>query len=67
MFRTFRSGRLLAIGSAFAATIFTAGSMPNAAIAQEIRCYAMVCTDTGCIATQVPCPKNDIAEKPKPE
>jgi hypothetical protein len=66
MFRTFRIERFLMVMLAFGVTILTAGSRPRPAVAQEIRCYAMVCTGSGCIATQVPCPKNDIAEKPKP-
>lgn len=65
MVRTFRIKHFLMVSLAFAATLLTAGSTPKLATAQEIRCYAMVCTGTGCIATQVPCPKNDIAEKPK--
>jgi hypothetical protein len=59
MFLTFRFRRFLVLGSTFVATVLAAGSMARPAAAQEIRCYAMVCTGSGCIATQVPCPKND--------
>jgi hypothetical protein len=52
------------MGLAFASAALATGHGPNAAVAQEVRCYYMVCTGTTCIATQIPCPKSDIAEKP---
>jgi len=65
MFRTSRFTRYLAIGSAFAGAAFAMGYDAKVAVAQEVRCYLMMCTGTACVATQIPCPKNDIAEKPQ--
>jgi hypothetical protein len=65
MFINPRHRRYLLIGSALAGAAFTTGHGPNAAVAQEVRCYYMVCNGTTCVATQIQCPKNDIAEKPQ--
>lgn len=54
--------RSVSICIIFAGAAFVVLSRP--ADAQETKCYLMVCTGSTCIATQIPCPKSDIVEKP---
>lgn len=52
--------------SALAAVLLGAaltGSSPHAALAQETKCYLMVCTGTVCVARQIECPKTEEPEQ----
>ena len=45
--------------------IFAIGVTAKLALAQETKCYLMVCTGSVCVATQIECPKPS-PEKPAP-
>jgi len=46
--------------------VFAIGVTAKLALAQETKCYLMVCTGSVCVANQIPCPKTDPT-KPAPD
>jgi hypothetical protein len=47
-------------------SVFAIGVTAKLALAQETKCYLMVCTGSVCVANQIPCPKTDPT-KPAPD
>jgi hypothetical protein len=47
-------------------SVFSIGVTAKLALAQETKCYLMVCTGSVCVANQIECPKTD-PKKPAPD
>ena len=67
MARSFRPSRRTSVLAFALLGAFVTGVTAKLALAQEVKCYLMVCTGTTCVATQIKCPEDPKKPAPPPE